>query len=222
MSRWLAALATACAVGLIAGAARAQDPAPTAPAQLPQKRAAFSWDKSNVLLRASFAYREVVDGEVERKLRSGLPTVIVTRAYLYPDSKPGSPVAGTVKSCRIVFDVWDEIYRIQMSQPGGETSSVALNFDGVLRRCADAKELPVADRGTLEPDSSYFLAVMVEINPISKEMLDRIRRWVSRPPGTSATPGDSLFGSFVGLFVARIGQAERTLSFRTQSVVVSR
>jgi hypothetical protein len=154
-------------------------------------------------------------------LQSGLPTVIVMRAYLYPDGT-NTAVAGTVKSCRIVFDVWDEIYRLQVSQPGGETNVVAPNLEGVLRRCAEATDLPVADRTTLQPDSSYFLAAMVEVNPISKEMMDRIRRWVSRPPGTSASPGDSLFGSFVGLFVARIGQAERTLSFRTQSMVVSR
>jgi hypothetical protein len=95
-------------------------------------------------------------------------------------------------------------------------------MDGVLRRCAAPVDLPIADRSTLQPDASYFMAALVEVNPISKEMLDRIRRWVTRPPGTSASPGDSLFGSFVGIFVARIGEAERTLSFRTQSLVVSR
>ena len=30
-------------------------------------------------------------------------------------------------------------------------------------------------------------------------------------------PGDSLFGSFVGLFVARIGDADKKLTFRTQA-----
>jgi hypothetical protein len=221
MKRWQAAAAVACAVALAAAPARAQEPAPTAPAQLPTRRASFSWNKENTILRVSLAYRDVVDSEVERKLQSGLPTVVVMRAYLYPDGT-GTPVAGTVKSCRIVFDVWDEIYRVQVSQPGGETNSVAPNIEGVLRRCATATDLAVADRTTLQPGGSYFMAALVEVNPISKEMLDRIRRWVSRPPGTSGSAGDSLFGSFVGLFVARIGQAERTLSFRTQSVVVSR
>jgi hypothetical protein len=52
-------------------------------------------------------------------------------------------------------------------------------------------------------------------------MLEQIRRWVSRPPGSGAvSPGDSLFGSFVGLFVARIGKADRTISFRTQTFVM--
>jgi len=219
--RWGVGAVAVAAVALVSSSAIAQQPVPTAPAQLPSRRASFSWNKENTVLRASFAYKDVVDAEVERKLQSGLPTVIVTRAYVYPDGA-NTAVSGTLRSCRIVFDVWDEIYRIQISQAGGEKHDVAPNLDGVLRRCATAVDLPIADRSTLLPDASYFMAAMIEVNPISKEMLDRIRRWVTRPPGTSASPGDSLFGSFVGIFVARIGEAERALSFRTQSLVVSR
>ncbi|MCC6554400.1 MAG: hypothetical protein IT372_15590 [Polyangiaceae bacterium] len=48
-------------------------------------------------------------------------------------------------------------------------------------------------------------------------MLDRIKRWVTRPAGSTAIgPGDSLFGSFVGLFVTRVESADRRLAFRTQ------
>jgi hypothetical protein len=219
MRAWGGAAAMALTIALLSPLARAQQPAPTAPAQLPSRTVPFSWASPRTILRVKLTYRDVVDPEVERKLQSGLPTVIVMRAYLFPDGT-NTAVAGTVKSCRIVFDVWDEIYRLQISQPGGEKTEVAPNLEGVLRRCAEATDLPVADRDTLQPGASYFLAAMVEVNPISKEMMDRIRRWVSRPPGASASPGDSLFGSFVGLFVARIGQAERTLSFRTQSIVV--
>jgi hypothetical protein len=214
----------ACAALLIALAARiaaSQEPPPSAPSQLSSRRANFSWDPKGTLLRASFSYRDVVDAEVQKKLQSGLPTVIVMRAYVYAESKPETAVAGTLKSCRIAFDVWDEVYRLQISQPGGETTSVAVNLEGVLRRCADARDLPVVDKGLLQGGAAYFITAMIEVNPISQEMLERIRRWVSRPPGsTSTTPGDSLFGSFVGLFVARIGQAERTLAFRTQAVSV--
>jgi hypothetical protein len=59
---------------------------------------------------------------------------------------------------------------------------------------------------------------VVEVNPVSPDMLERIKRWVSRPSGNStAAPGDALFGSFVGLFVTRIGVADRQLAFRTQT-----
>jgi hypothetical protein len=221
MRRCAGAACVALLIALGPRVARAQEPPPPAPGLLPSRRANFSWDPRGTLLRASFSYRDVVDTEVQKKLQSGLPTVIVMRAYVYAENKPDTAVAGTLKSCRIAFDVWDEVYRLQISQPGGETTSVAVNLEGVLRRCADARDLPVVDKGLVQGGASYFITAMIEVNPISQEMLERIRRWVSRPPGSSnATPGDSLFGSFVGLFVARIGQAERTLTFRTQSVAV--
>lgn len=202
--------------------AQAQEPPPPSAAKLPSRRANFSWDSRGAVLRVSFSYRDVIDNEVRRKLLSGLPTVIVMRAYIYADADPETAISGTVKSCRIAFDVWDEVFRLQISQPGGETTSAAVNLEGVLRRCAEARDLPLAERKTLQAGTAYFATAIVEINPISQDMLERIRRWVSRPPGSSnVAPGDSLFGSFVGLFVARIGEAERTLSFRTQSTAVS-
>ena len=89
-------------------------------------------------------------------------------------------------------------------------------LEGVLRRCAETDRLAVVTRALLTPSTSYYLGGIVEVNPVSPEMLERIKRWVSRPSGTSTTaPGDALFGSFVGLFVARIGTADRQLTFRT-------
>ncbi len=183
-----------------------------------QRRANFTWDPNEKLLRASVSFRDVVDKEVARKLQSGLPTVIVMRAYVFPEQKPETPVALAIQSCRVAFDVWNEVYRLQISQPGGEVKSVAANLEGVLRRCGEARALAIADDHALETGRSYFLTVMVEVNPVSSEMLERIQRWVRRPPGsTTITAGDSLFGSFVGIFVTRIGEADRTLSFRTQA-----
>ena len=65
--------------------------------------------------------------------------------------------------------------------------------------------------------------MIVEVNPVSQEMLEQIKRWVTRPNGSNVIgPGDSLFGSFVGLFVARVGDADRKLPFRTQAFAPAR
>ncbi len=190
------------------------------PNKLPRRRAIIARDAKTRKLVTSFSYRDVIDAEVRRKLQSGLTTVIVLGGGVFEGENGETPVSGTGiwQSCRIVFDVWNEVYRLQIGRPDGERKSVAVNIEGVLRRCADARKLPIT--GPLQPSQRYFLAATVEVNPVSQEMLERIRRWVSRPPGSSTTSaGNSLFGSFVGLFVARIGKADRTLSFRTQSFV---
>jgi hypothetical protein len=181
------------------------------PQSLPQRAGPVELDQKRVVV--SYGYRDIVDAEIVKKLSSGLPTVIAMRGYVFRESG-GDPIALTAKSCRIVYDLWDEVFRIQLAQPGGTTSVVAVNVEGVLRNCAEARRIPLVDRALLSDSGRYFVATLVEVNPVSPEMLDRIRKWVTRPT-TSIGPGDSLFGSFVGLFVARIGDADRKLAFRT-------
>jgi hypothetical protein len=196
--------------------ARAEDDAtPKTPAALPARAAQIALDDRLVTITVGF--RDVVDAEISKKLQSGLPTVLTMRGYVFPEAG-GDPIALTAKSCRIVYDLWDEVFRIQLTQPGGQSSAVAVNVEGVLRNCGEAKKMPLAARALMGDSVRYFVAVLVEVNPVSPEMLDRIKKWVTRPTGSSAIgPGDSLFGSFVGLFVAKVGDADKKLAFRTQA-----
>jgi hypothetical protein len=191
-------------------AARADD-------ELPLRQAALAFDEKQTL-RVSIGYRDVIDASTVAKLMGGLPTTIVMRAYVFRESG-GSPIAAAFKNCRVIFDLWDEVYRIEISQTGGtDVVTASPTLEGVLRRCAEADRLAVIGRSVLPASTSYYLAGIVEVNPVSPDMLERIKRWVSRPSGTTTSaPGDALFGSFVGLFVARIGVADRQIAFRTQA-----
>ncbi len=220
--RLFARLAAVAALSVIAppGVARADDPPKQE--ELPRRQANFAWDKNEktgqTLLRASFSYRDIVDKALADKLSSGLPTVIAMRAYVLREGEQ-DPVALAVRTCRVVYDLWDEVYRLKITSVGGERDSAALNLEGVLRQCAEARDLPVVDRSLLTKGKPHFLGVIVEVNPISPQMLAQMRQWVSRPAGsTGIGPGDALFGSFVGLFVRQIGNADRTLRFRTQAI----
>jgi hypothetical protein len=211
---------TACiflATALSPPLARAQDEQQlaTKPAQLPQRQANFAWDKT--LLRASYSFKDVIDRPLAEKLSSGLPTTILMRAYVLEEGQ-SDPIALAVRTCRVTYDLWDEVYRIKLSGPGGERDTAAINVEGVLRLCTEARDLPIVDKSLLKPNKPHFLGVIVDVNPISPQMLEQIRRWVSRPTGsTGIGPGDALFGSFVGLFVRQIGTSDRTLRFRTQT-----
>jgi len=171
-----------------------------------------------LMLRVSVSYRDVVDGDTAAKLAGGLPTTIVFRAYVFREPGSRALLVATFKTCCVNLDLWDEIYRIEMSQNGEPDTTIASpTLDGVLRRCAEADRLSLVARSALPSPATYYVACVVEVNPVSPDMLERIKRWVSRPAGTgAAAPGDALFGSFVGLFVARIGSADRQISFRSQ------
>ena len=123
------------------GAALADQEPPKTPSALPARTAQLATEKGIVKLTVSF--RDVIDPEIAQKLQSGLPTVVTMRGYVFRETG-GDPIALAAKSCRIVYDLWDEVFRIQLAQPGGPTSAVAVNVcllytspsprDGLLSR----------------------------------------------------------------------------------------
>jgi hypothetical protein len=204
--------------------ARADDPPKQE--ELPRRQANYVWEKNEktnqTILKASFSFKDVIDKDRDKalyeKLSSGLPTVIAMRAYVLREGEP-NPIALAVRTCNVVYDLWNEIYRIKISGPGGDRDLAVIDTQGVFRQCMEARDLPVVDKALLTAGKPHFLGVIVEVNPVSPQMLEQMRKWVSRPAGsTGIGPGDALFGSFVGLFVRQIGTADKTLRFRTQSV----
>ena len=171
----------------------------------------FTLDRRKMLLMVSL-FREIEPLIIHPEARE-----LLRVAELYADDESLKPLM--VQADEVVYDLWDEVYRIRVSGPGEERNLAVLTIDGVLRQCADVKDLPLGDRQVLVPGRPHFLGVIVDVNPVSPQMLEQMRRWVSRPAGsTGIGPGDALFGSFVGLFVRQIGTSDRTLRFKTQLV----
>ena len=213
-------LVSAAAVSLAPSRdAIAQEHEPPAPAALPEQRANFAWDKS--LLRASFSFRNVIaaPAPLATKLTDGLPHTIAMRAYVWRDGD-STPTDLVARSCRIVYDLWDEVYRIEITDRTGQRNTAAINADGVGRVCAEARDMPVIDRAALVTGQKYFLAVIVDVDPVNPAMLAQLRAWVSHPTSsTTVSQGSAIFGSFASLFVRSIGTSLQTLQFRTQVFV---
>ena len=64
---------------------------------------------------------------------------------------------------------------------------------------------------------NYFVAAIVEVNPMSREVLAEVRRWLRRPSGGHEGGSESFFGSFVSIFVNnKVRRSERTWKIRSQ------
>ncbi len=199
--------------------AQAQPQQPTSPAKLPSRRANYAWDKT--LLRATFSFRDAIvdDPNVLNKLSSGLPNVIAMRAYLFHDGDD-RPIALAVRRCDVTYDLWEEVYNIHITEQGRIRDTAAINVDGVIRQCGEARDLAIADRSQLKAGEAYFVAAIVDVNPISPQLLEQMRKWMSRPRGSAgAGSGDAIFGSFTEVFLRQIGTTDRTVKFRTQDIV---
>lgn len=195
------------------------------PKEPPPREARFEWDESGQFLYMGLSFRDAVDEATRDKLQRGLPTTILFTGALY-ELGGQAPVATAVQSCRITWHVWKEVYLLEIKRTGGIRTETTLTLNGVLRRCAEvqfgatARPLLVASRSQVHRGVPLLMKGKVQINPVSPELLRKIERWISRPLDTAtAAPGDALFSTFTGLFLQRIGEAERQLDFTTQAVL---
>jgi hypothetical protein len=180
------------------------------------------WDANRQAAYTSVEFRDVIDAEVTQKLKRGLPTRILLTALAFANGDP-TPVSTTFQSCKITWHVWEDMYRVEVQRPDQPAGigHWTPTLNGVLRRCATATQLIVADAAQLTGARSLHLDVTIRINPVSEEMLGKLKRWVTHPNRTgTAAPGSALFSTFTGLFMQRMGDAEKTVHFRTFEVVL--
>lgn len=212
--RWLAAVLAAAVSFVMPTVAAAQARAVTT------RDVLFEWDVEAKLLYLTVGFRDVIDQELQAKLSRGLPTTIVLTAAIYRSSNATQPLSTTAHTCKVTWHVWEEAYRVEITRPGGTQIRWTTTVEGVLRRCADVRRLLAGTSLQIPANTSLTCAAKVQVNPLTPEVLQKLKLWVLRPSGTStAAPSDALFSTFTGLFLQRVGDAEREVKFNSRPVL---
>lgn len=187
---------------------------------IPTRDVLFEWDAEAKLLYLSTSFRDVIDPELQAKLTRGLPTTIVLTAAIYRGGGSAQPLSTTAQTCKVTWHVWEEAYRVEITRPGGSQVRWTTTVEGVLRRCADVRRLLAGTAQQIPVNAALFCSAKVQVNPLSPEVLQKLKLWVLRPSGTgTAAPSDALFSTFTGLFLQRIGEAERELKFNSRALL---
>jgi len=171
--------------------------------------------------KVSFSVRDFVDSAVVKKLQSGLPQTLTTRVYVYADGDR-DPITVAALSCRVVYDLWEGVYRVERQTEVGDTTLSVRSLEGVVTQCLSFQSYPVGSPNAFARmrGASLYFAVVTELNPLSADAVQRIRRWLARPTGSELN-GNAFFGSFVSIFVGRkLGAADKVRSFRSNMFVV--
>jgi hypothetical protein len=181
--------------------------------------ARFDWDADTGLLYLDLSYRDIVDANLESKLSRGLPTTIVLTAAIYRAGTPKA-LSTTAQTCKVTWHVWEEAYLVEVMRPGSTRQSWTTTTEGVIRRCTEVRHLLAGESSQIPYGVPLVAAGKIQVNPVSTELLQKIKRWVMRPSATgTAAPGDALFSTFTGLFLQRIGDAERQQKFSTRPLL---
>ncbi|HEX3774959.1 MAG TPA: hypothetical protein VHV51_10875 [Polyangiaceae bacterium] len=216
--RLMLACALACAALGSSRVARADD---SSEDDVVTREAHFDYDADTGLLYLDLLFRDIVDANLQSKLSRGLPTTIVLTAAVYRAGS-STPLSTTAQTCKVTWHVWEEAYLVEVMRPGSTRQSWTTTVEGVLRRCAEVRHLLAGDATQIPSATPLFAAGKIQVNPVSPELLQKIKRWVMRPSATgTAAPGDALFSTFTGLFLQRIGDAERQQKFTTKALLPS-
>jgi hypothetical protein len=186
---------------------------------LPVRTTGLHW--RNGWLAVSVGIPDIIQRAAAQRLTSGFATRVMIQVALFREGT-AAPVAKTFRLGEIVYDLWDERFRVRRTDARGINDlHDAASTDEAIRLAANLEQFPVVDLARVIPGVRYRLGFSADLNPLSQDVVAELRRWLARPPGQGRlAPGDSFFGSFVSIFVnPQIEESERRIQFLSQSFV---
>ncbi len=168
-------------------------------------------------LTVTFSHRDSFTSAVRKKLTSGLTTSVIVELSL---ERQGSKKLATywARTVEITYDLWEDKFIVVREDSAERRRTVVSDKGKAVDLAGVLSKVPIASLKGL-PLGIYRIRAKIETNPVSKEMVTKIRRWLarSRAAQTGVSGPANYFGSFVGALVdRRISQADHTIEFVSQ------
>ena len=157
---------------------------------------------------------KLFDTSAYNALKSGFVSTVVVQTWVYPKGST-DPISWNRDVRTVVYDLWDEVYTIRLCD---KCKPMKVKYQSeAFKLLTEITDLPVANLAVMPYEDIYYLAMRVDLNPVSQETLTEVRRWLSQGTGGGLDRGGVFFGSFVSVFVnPKIADADRVLRIRSQ------
>jgi len=169
-------------------------------------------------LVAGLDLRTAFPPALEQRFGNGLTNVVTIFAAVVP-AEGGTPVALGGRMLEVLYDVWDERYLVTVRdarQPRPRPLAAA-DWEGLRRVLAEVSDLDLGP-ATLLPPGPFRVEARVEINPVSRELMQRTREFLAGP-GAGARPGGgtrSVLGVMAGYLLREPDAGEDAHFFRSR------
>ncbi|HEX3757255.1 MAG TPA: hypothetical protein VHW23_01055 [Kofleriaceae bacterium] len=205
----------AAMIALVAAPARADDDKP----ELQKMRFVERGDDLTVSTTPPSGIGKLFDAATYEALGSGIESTVVIRIQVTPQDSD-DPVSEQLIKRSVVYDVWDEVYSLQLEDRNTSRQPLKIKVkrkSDALKWLTAIDDLPIARLEVLPLEKVFVLKMVVELNPVSKETLAEVHRWLSQGTGGGLDRGGAFFGSFVSVFYnPKIAEADRVLRIRSQ------
>jgi hypothetical protein len=159
---------------------------------------------------------------LQRLLSNGLTDVIALHVALLPE-RGDDPAALYVRTIDVLYDVWEETYGVTVKDPSTPQGRARTfrRFEELRAFLGEARGIdlgPLEELGT----GRWVLQTRIEVNPVSKELLERTREFIANPAATGrgGTPSRSVLGAMASYLLRSADPGAEIHLFRTPPFTV--
>ena len=168
-------------------------------------------DRRGGALAVSYDVTTAFTESFRRRFLGGITSRVRIRT-LFVDLD-GDEIGRFERLCEMRFDIWDEVAFVQVTDDATDRRLLFRLVDRALRACGVFEEAPMVPAGLL-PDQGFRILAEVALNPVSEELLEQTREFMSNPSGSSGNR-PSFFGAIARFF--RSDRSARGESFLFRS-----
>jgi hypothetical protein len=168
-------------------------------------------------LQATLDLAPAFPADLQKQLSNGLTNVIALHVALVPE-RGGDPAVLYGREIDVLYDVWEETYSVTVKDPQAPRGRRLLfprfpELRGFLAQARDVDLGPVNGLGS----SRWVVQTRFELNPVSKELLERTRQFITNPAATgrTGTPSRSVLGAMASYLLKSADTGAEVHLFRS-------
>lgn len=168
------------------------------------------------IVNASFDVTNAFPDSFRKRLGGGLTSRVLIEMELIDAFS--NTIAVTVRACQLRLDIWEDVFLVAVTDEQRSRLKTYPRYDDAVRACGRADHVALGQRTLLTRANGYRLIVRVALNPVSQEVLDRTREFMSDPRGTGAAEGRhrAFFGAVAKLFRSDARTSGERFAFQSQ------
>lgn len=147
-----------------------------------------------------------------RRLAGGLTSRVLVEMAV--QTEQGNTLAVRVRTCEMQLHVWDDVVYTTVRDVKRSQRTAYPLIDDALRSCGRV-DVPLVPVESLNGPAPPLLRVTVALNPVSPELIERTRQFLSDPRGRGTGRPRAFFGAVARLFRSDSEIRGQTFVFRS-------
>jgi hypothetical protein len=170
----------------------------------------------NQVVTAELNVTSTFTEQFRKKLGGGLTSHVLIEVVLQDPS--GNDLAVRVRSCQLRLDVWDDVVYVGVRDGSRQKRGTFAVIDAALGACGVVSDFQLADYELFQKPDGYRVLVNVALNPVSPELLERTREFMSNPRGSGGGRPRAFFGAVARLFRSDGSAGGETFAFKSKAL----